>query len=71
MPGDSFIHADIFFFVATIAVAVFVAVSIVVAVYLVRALRAIEERTEDMKESFLYNLLFKTRNKYKVDAKDK
>ena len=71
VSGDSLIHADIFFFVSTIAVAVLVILAIIVTVYLVRALRAIEERTEDVKESFLYRLLFRTNPKTKKDAQNK
>lgn len=47
---NSFLKADIFFFVTTIAVVVFTAVLIVAAVYAIRILRNMEDISEKVKK---------------------
>ena len=73
---DTFMKADIFFFVATIAVALFTLVVIVIGVYVARFMRTcnriarnveeradeigedVEEMIDDVRESFLFRLMF-------------
>jgi uncharacterized membrane protein len=46
---DTLIHADIFFFVTTIAVIVVTALLVIVLIYLIRVLRQVEEIGKEIK----------------------
>ncbi len=79
----SFIHADIFFFVSTIATIIFTVLGAIFLVYLIRIMQdvkksttvlkdSIEDASEDIveirrkiKESFIFNLIFRKKKRNK------
>ncbi len=72
MLMSTFMKADIFFFITTLAVIVFTALAVVISVYIVRILKKIDRAAdrveagiESFEDSFLFNLLFGKRAKHK------
>ena len=51
---DSLVHADIFFFVTTIAVVVVALFAVVALVYFIKVLRHLKEIAEEIKEETLF-----------------
>jgi hypothetical protein len=65
---DTLMKADIFFVVTTVAVILVTAGVLVSLYYVVRAVKHLEglsEVTQDIRESFIFNLLFKRNGKHR------
>jgi hypothetical protein len=65
---DTLAKANIFFFITTIAVGLITIGVLISLYYVVRAMKRLEELseiTEEIRESFLFNLLFKRHGRNK------